>query len=131
MELNFGHHFNQPLDDSLLNLLNLRELILGENFNQPIVLPGGIKKLSMCCNLKYIIDFLPSSIEELEFGYNFNLELDDLPSSIKKIKIKIKNRDYDKKLNNLPRGIELLEITSNYKEQIDFKYKNLNIMYLD
>jgi len=62
-------------------------------------------------------------------GYEFNLKLDDLPYSIKKLIIK--NPKYEKKLNNLPIGIELLEISSNYKVPIDREYKNLNIVYLD
>jgi len=127
--LTFGAEFNQPLNYSLSKLVNLQELTLGKNFNQSIDISNKIKKLILKCNSKSIIDYLPFSIEELVFGYDFNLELNDLPSSVKKIKIY--NRFYDKKLNNLPTGIETLEISKYYKEQIERKYKNLNIVYLD
>ena len=116
-KLTFGINFNQPLDDCLSKLDNLRELTLGYRFNQPIVIPDGIKKLSLDCNSQNMIDFLPSNIVELEFGSMFNLELNDLPNSIKKIIIR--NKYYNKKLNNLPNGIEYLEISKYCKEQID------------
>ena len=128
-ELAFGYYFNQSLDDCLSNLTNLRELTLGYNFNQSIDIPWWIKKLTLYCKSQSIIDHLPSSIVELELGHNFNLELNDLSSSIKKIIIR--NAGYNKKLNNLPSGIEILEISSQYKIPIDRVYKNLNIVYLD
>ena len=105
----------------------MKELTFGFAFNQPINIPGWIKKIIIHCECQQIIDYLPSSIEELEFGHYFNLELNDLPSSIKKIKII--NRDYNKKLNNLPIGIEHLEISVNYKVPIKREYKNLKIVY--
>ena len=116
------------MDECLLNLHNLQELTLGSKFNQPLNIPEGIKKLTLNCNSRQIIDYLPSNIVELELGRNFDLELDNLSSSIKKIKIQ--NPGYDKKLNNLPTGIEHLEINTIYKSRpkIDFKYKNLNIV---
>jgi len=144
-ELTFGENFNQPLNNSLVDLHNLRELTLGKYFNQQVVILDGITKLTLDCNSQSIIDYLPSSIEELVLGLDFNLELNDLPSSIKKIKIC--NTRYDKKLNNLPTGIKLLEINSKYKyvymqknkhkhnhkhkyiQKIDTEYKNLNIIY--
>ena len=126
-KLTFGNYFNQQLNNSLSKLVNLSELTLGANFNQPVDIPDGIKKLSLNCNSKSIIDYLPSSIEELAFGRFFNLELNDLPSSIKKIIIN--NPSYNKKLNNLPNQIETLEISYEYKVQIDAKYKNLSIVY--
>ena len=125
-KLHFGARFDQPFNGCLLNLINLRKLSLGIDFNQPIMIPHTIKKLNICCDSQYIIDYLPFSIEELVFGYHFNLELNDLPSSVKKITIQ--NTSYDKKLNNLPRGIECLEISDGYNMPIDFKYKNLNIV---
>ena len=128
-ELTFGHSFNQPLSDSLSKLVDLRKLTLGYNFDQLIDIPEWIKKLTINCNCQHIIDYLPSNIVELEFGYDFILELNDLLSSIKKIKIL--NWNYNKKLYNLPSGIEQLEISENYKyiQMIDFKYKNLNVVY--
>ena len=128
-ELDFGYSFNKSLGNSLSKLTNLRKLTLGYNFNQHIVIPGGIKKLSLNSNSQSIIDYLPSSIEELVFGWTFNLELDDLPSSIKKIKIR--NASYNKKLNNLPSSLETLKLSSKYKVSIDREYKNLLIVYLD
>ena len=38
-------------------------------------------------------------------------------------------KKYDKKLNNLPKSIETLEISSKYAVPIDVKYKNLNVVY--
>jgi len=125
-ELTFGYCFNQSLDNSLSNLHNLRELTLAKSFNQPINIPECITKLTIGCNSQSIIDYLPSNIEELVFGYSFNLEFNDLPSFIKKITIN--NEYYDKKLNNLPTGLEFLKISTEYKETIDVRYKNLNIV---
>ena len=34
-ELTFGDHFNHPLNNSLSNLVNLRELTFGNHFNHP------------------------------------------------------------------------------------------------
>ena len=110
-------------------MVNLRELNFGYKFNQSVDIPGWIKKLSIDCNSQYVIDYLPFGIEEIDFGYSFNLELNNLPNSIKKIIIG--NAKYDKKLNNLPNSIETLEIKSSYKIPIDFKYKKLNIVYLN
>ena len=125
-KLNFDKEFNQPLGNSLSNFDNLKVLTLGRNFDQSIVIPCGIKKLTLNCNSQSIIDYLPTSIEELELGYDFNLELNNLPSSIKKIIIK--NPDYNKKLNNLPTGIENLFLNAVYKVPIDGEYKNTNIV---
>jgi len=126
-KLTFRWYFNQSLDNTLANLVNLRELTLGYYFNQPVDIPGWITKLVINCNSHNVIDYLPSNIIELDLGYDFNLELNDLPNSIKKIKII--NPKYDKKLNNLPIGIESLELSKYYKVPIDFKYKNLKVMY--
>ena len=125
-KLTFGHWFNQPLTDLLSNLVYLDELSLGYDFNQPIMIPDGIKKLTLNCDSQSIIDYLPSNIEELVLGDCFNLELNDLPNSIKKIKII--NEFYNKKLNNLPNQIKTLEISSRYVIPIDREYKNLNIV---
>ena len=106
----------------------MQKLTLGYDFNQHINIPEWITNLVVNCNSHSIIDYLPSNIVELEFGSYFNLELNDLPSSIKKIKIQ--NPYYNKKLNNLPKQLETLEINVEYAVLIDFKYKNLNIVYL-
>ena len=126
-ELTFSDQFNQPQDDSLSELHNLQELTLSYCLNQYVDIPGCIKKLTILnCKSYTFVDYLPNGIEELVLGYDFNLELNDLPSSIKKIKIF--NTKYNKKLNNLPTGLESLEIRNEYKIPIDREYKNLNIV---
>jgi len=138
--LTFGNYFNQPLDNSLDNLTSLTHLTLGWNFNQPLGnslnnltslthltlgyyfdqkddLPFNVTSISLNCDNAYYTNYLTDSIEEIEFGHKFNLELNNLPSSIKKIVFN-KGSNYDKELNCLPNGLEIL--------QLPFKY-NLSI----
>ena len=137
-QLNFGFYFNKPLSDSLSKLINLKHLSLGNSFNQQLEIPSNIIKLSLDCSNEYIINNLPNSIdsqsldcnlatrEELNFGYHFNLELDNLQNSIKKIKFDIKSQ-YNKELNNLPIGLEYLELSKNFNNPIKNISSNLLI----
>ena len=36
IDIIFGHEFNQPLSNSLDNLINLQKLTFGNRFNQPL-----------------------------------------------------------------------------------------------
>ena len=116
-QLTFCNWFNQPLGDSLSNLINLKHLALGKSFNIPLEIPFSVIKLSLNCSNENIINNLPNSIEELNFGSNFDLELNDLPNSIKKIVFDIES-EYNKKLNNLPVGLEYLELSVMYDKNI-------------
>jgi hypothetical protein len=123
-QLTFGYKFNQQLDKLLSNLINLKYLGLGYSFNLPLEIPYNIIKLSLDCSNQYIINNLPNNIEELYFGFFFDLELNDLPNSIKKI-IFNKNSKYNRELNNLPTTLEYLELPSYYNKNISNIPSNL------
>ena len=58
------NNFNYPLEDSLDNLINLKNLSFGTNFNQPL---GD--------SLKNLV-----KLESITFGKNFNQSLDSFKS---------------------------------------------------
>ncbi len=116
-ELTFGYYFNQPLANSLNNLTQLKQLTLGYNFNQDLNIPSNIKKLKLDCNDINLTENLPNSIEELELGYYFDLPLTNLPNSIKIISF-VPHSKYDKELNNLPYFLEKLYLPIEYNKVI-------------
>ena len=88
---------------------------MGKHFNQKDDLPTNIKSINI--NNLFYIDFLLSNIEEIEIRYYLNLELNNLPSSIKKISFG-KESYYNKELNCLPSGLEILQLPIYYNLQI-------------
>jgi hypothetical protein len=91
-------------------------LSLGEEFNQQVDLPLGLKYLKLNTDNEYIIDNLVNTIEELEFGENFNLKLENLPNSIKQISLN--NVYYNQDLNLLPVSIEFIALPYYYHKKI-------------
>jgi len=113
---------NLPVNNILSKLNNLETLILGKNFNQHIVIPFNIKKLTInFFDNFHIVDYLPNSIEELTICEAFEGTLNNLPTSIKKLYF---TDGYYKDLNNLPDSIEHIEIPRSYYDIINFP-KNL------
>jgi hypothetical protein len=98
-------------------------LVYLSDFNFQFDRLPNIKYLEVSCNDQYLIDNLPNSLEELVLTRGFNLELNDLPNQLKKIRLQ--NVMYDKKLNNLPESVEIIELSSRYYEKISKLPKNL------
>ena len=76
--------FNQPLDNSLSNLHNLRELTLSFKFNH-----------SLCDSLSNL-----SNLRELTFGYFFNQPLDDSLSNLVNLRELILSEYFNQSLDN-------------------------------
>jgi hypothetical protein len=101
--LTFGRDYNQ-----LVNWTpNLTHLTYGLKFNQSVNLPHNLTHLTFGDYFNQQIN-IPSSIKYLTFGKNFNQQI-NIPSSIKYLKLQSDNQYI---LDNLPNGIEELELTN-------------------
>ena len=102
-ELTFGLYFNQSLGDSLSKLYNLRRLTLGNRFNQPLD--------NSLSNLVYL--------RELTFGWNFNQPLNDLLSKLDNLRELTLNFNFNQPLD-VPVGIKKLALNCNRQYIIDY-----------
>lgn len=98
---------------------SITHLALRYCFEQEFNIPFRVKYLKLVCGKnQQILDNLPNNIEILYLdSYFSDGKLDNLPSSVKKI---IFNRmcDYNNELNNLPSGLEFLQLPKHYKFEI-------------
>jgi hypothetical protein len=129
-KLTFSYKFNQPLSNSLDNLIMLEQLSLGNDFNQELNIPSNIRILNLDITNINLIENLTNNIEELNFGWNFNLELNNLPNSIKIIRFDIDSY-YNSELNNLPKSLEILELPKRYNKEIKNISTNCKIIQFE
>lgn len=93
-------------DITIINLIkSYKKVAFGDNFNQPI-------------------DYLPDGITDLYLGQRFNKPINNLPQSLKKLKISsniIAYTEFNQSLDNLPSGLETIDILINksFNQPID------------
>lgn len=135
--IQFGHNFNQSIDDMILDNdmdnSKLEELIFGEHFNQPVNnLFQGIIKITFGHKFNQDVSNLPTTLEYIKFGDDFNQYVDYLPSSLICI---IFGYNFNQSIDNLPSLIEELDIGGkcfNHMIQIlpnELRKIKLNSMY--
>lgn len=145
--IQFGHNFNQPIDNLIFeehninNQINnqvnnqvykLEELIFGDCFNQKVDnLTQGLKKITFGYNFNQDVSNLPTTIEYIKFNNNFNQNVDYLPSSVIYI---IFGDGFNQSIDNLPSSLEEItlgnEDSNNYNLKINFlppKLKKLEL----
>ena len=115
-KITFADGFNQPLKNSLDNLINLEELSLNIEYNNNLNLQNNIKILNINYLDKFVInkfmENLSDNIEQLNiiryisFGIKYELftnlndfKFKNLPSSIKILKIKNQNTNIKLNIN--------------------------------
>ena len=106
-ELNLGHIFNQPLDNSLDELKNLTTLTFGNMFNQPLY--NSLDELQNLTNLTFGNMFnqpLYNSLDKLKklttlsFGYDFNQLLGNSLHELKNLTTLTFELDFNQPLGN-------------------------------
>ena len=117
-----GSGFNQLLTNSLDKLINLTQIIFGENFNQPLE-----KSLVQLTNLTHITFgyhfnqplqeslYYLTKLEFLKLGHEFNQEL-YLPPNIKILALDCNNQNL---IDSLPNSIEQLNLDINFNLPLD------------
>ena len=106
--LTFDYKFNQPLLNSLDKLVNLLSLSFGGNFNQPLNnLPINLTHLTLGAQYEYEI---PVNIKSLELIRNIK-HIDYLTNNI--VELKLYN-DFKFDLVNLPSSIKKLTLNCKY-----------------
>lgn len=131
----FGWNFNRPVD----NLpSSIEALYFGENFNQPVgALPPKLKYLHFGDRFNQPVDRLPSTLELIYFRKDFNQPVDRLPDSLKTLYFVgcrqhrwfsvdtpwYPTPNHEKycviDLNDLPDGLEVLNLSVTYKGVIN------------
>ena len=134
-------YFNHSLSNVLYCLKKLEYLDLKCYFNQELILPSNIKiigldcgyrnskKKQQLCNCSHIVDNLQDSIIQLNLGEDFDSSLDNLPNSLKKIIFNEHCYFYSKKINNLPIGLEILQLPKNFNSERVIIPPNCKIFY--
>lgn len=130
------NHYNNSIDNLPHNLMNLK---FGDSFNQNIKnLPNNLISLTICHKFNKSFGKIPNIQYLICKG---NIQLINLPNSIKKLYIN--SFEYNKLLDMLPEGIEILKINSNKLKINDLpssikeihiyesNIKNINIIYHD
>jgi FNIP Repeat len=85
----FGEHFNQPLNEGILNI-GMEKLVFGENYDTQLPLkslPSTLQQVffELMFNQPILPSTFPPSLQRLEFGHFFNQELNEgnLPQFLK------------------------------------------------
>ena len=107
--LEFGEHFNQPVDNLPQSLTHLT---FGRRFNQPVDnLPQSLTHLTFGTRFDRPVDNLPQSLTHLTFGDGFDQPVDNLPQSLTHLTF----RRYYRPINNLPQGLVYLRLSRTYR----------------
>lgn len=110
--VHFGHSFNQKITFSD-STNNLKYLIFGSDYNQPLKLLPSVKVLVLghFFNQKIV---LPDKLEYLKLGHCFQHNV-IIPQTLKFLYL---NTEHDQILDNLPNTLETLCIHNNYKNPL-------------
>jgi len=135
-ELTFGNHFNHPLGDSLSNLHNLRKLTFDEMFNQPIdnCLSNLVDLEELTFGEQFdqpLNDTLThlSNLEKLTFGYCFNQPLDNTLSNLVNLR-ELTLGNYFNQSIDIPDRIKKLTLYCNSQSIIDYLPSNIEELEL-
>ena len=122
----FGQNFNQSIE-SLPQ--NLRELIFGDRFNQPITLPPNLEMLFFGIDFNQPIEVFPQSLKTLVFDWNFNQPIGPLPPNLQTL---VFDACFDQPLGVLPPSLQALTISSEYMflATLQCNYPNLKIVLI-
>jgi len=111
-----GDSFNQPLNDFLLNLTNLKTLTFGHSFNQPLA--------ETLVNL--------TNLETLTFGYSFDQPLGNSLLNLNNLKTLTFDDNFDQPLGGsllkLP-NLEILTFGEYYMQPINYSLSNLRKLH--
>jgi hypothetical protein len=123
--LELPNRYNKLIDKCPLNL---KVLLLNNNYNKHIELPEQLEEF-ICpsiCKFNQKISF-PSNIKLIKFGDCYEQPLHDLPNSLEKLVI-----SYNKQLlDNLPSNLKTLEIVHIADNTINLDYLPLSLTFLE
>ncbi len=122
--LEFGHEFNQLVD----NLpLKLKHLVLGDRFNQSVNnLPQQLESIIFGGGFNQPVDMLPESLQMIYLSGKFNHPVNNLPTKLKKITLS--GFKFNHTINTLPDSVEMLVLNPGYNLKIDKLPKNLTLI---
>jgi len=132
--LNLNFNINQPIDELIFNnkqdmyksIQNLRELYLGERFNQTIdYLPQSLKILILEDNFNQSVNHLPKNLKIIKFGRKFDQPVNYLPQSLKELKTGLY---FNQNIDYLPQNLEKLILNSLFKQPINRLPQNLKVL---
>jgi hypothetical protein len=130
-QLNLGYSFNQPLKDSLQNLTQLKQLNFGYCFNQQLT--DSLQNLTQLEQLTLGYSFnqpleIPWNIKYLILDCNIPNIIDYLSNNIQELTLGI---NFNLELNNLPNSIK--KIIFNEQSRYNYKLDNLpnSLEYLE
>lgn len=123
-KLKFGYHFNQPviLPESLISLT------FGLKFNQPVKLPPLLTRLTIGFDFVYPID-LPFEIKYLSLNCNNKYLIDNLPDGIEILELR---RNFNLEIQNLPSTIKsiIFNKDSEYDMELNCLPTTINLIQL-
>ncbi len=116
--------FNQPLP-----ALALKHLSLSSAFNQPIVVPSGLKVLHFGQDFDQPLDHLPPTLKELTFDWksDFNKTLHCLPDSLEILSM---GKRFNRPLHRLPTSLKILRFGSGFNQRLPGLPPHLIELYL-
>jgi hypothetical protein len=107
--------------------LGLENLDLG-NFNEPIVLPAGLKKVKFGYTFNQPVGVLPATLTHLEFGYCFNQTVDySLPATLTHLHF---GGNFNQIVRVLPSSLEHLTFGPNFNQPLAPGMLPANLKYL-
>jgi hypothetical protein len=124
----FSNDFNEPISDFLGNLINLKSLTFGNNFNSSLLYEDPDDDRYNLTSFDKLI-----YLDTLIFGNNFNQSLDHILNNLRNLEVLVLGNDFNRPLDNvvdkLPK-LKILKLGDMYPPQYvtNIKAKRKDIM---
>lgn len=124
IELKTGHYFNEKIELQPLN--NLRHLEFGHRFNQNVDdLSHNITHLEFGCMFNQKLSFLPNKLTKLVLGDSYNKKIPPIPDTLIHLEF---GKNYNQKLPLLSPALEILIFGDDYDHYIPIFPPKLKVL---